>query len=200
MSPRSARHPRRAWALLSVLVVGGAVLATSSAAQARPTTAGRAGLPIAMKLSAAAPSPFNTASPMPSVGQAPAPEEWPDAPVTLNSLHRDSSGFVSLTWSVRNNGDSQFTLPAQWISTVYRYAPGPSSAITLTDESGKVRYSPLRMDPSGVCVCSDTTKLAASLDHGASAILTETYKLPAQVKSVTVSIPGYSAAKNVPIS
>lgn len=138
-------------------------------------------------------------TPMPTIGQ-PAPEENPNAPITLNSLHRDSVGFVTLTWTiVYNASDDNFLVPRDLVS-VYKYAGTSASAVTLIDEVGKMRYNPLRMDPSGTCICTDMPSIPLGLKDGESAILNEVYKLPANVNSVTVSIPGYSPAKNISVS
>ena len=178
-------------AFLAGLVAASAVASTGAAARHATDTAQEdARLPVAMERLAP--------TPMPTIGQ-PAPEKYPDSPVTLNSLHRDSAGLVSLTWTVTNNGDSNYVIPTEFVS-VYKYASASASAITLTDETGKIRYNPLRMDPSSTCICTDTTSIPTGLDKGESAVFNQVYKLPTGVNSVTVTIPGYSAAKNVSVS
>lgn len=138
-------------------------------------------------------------APMPTIGQ-PAPEKNPNASVTLNSLHRDSVGLVTLTWTmVYNASDESFVVPPALVS-VYKYAGTSASAVTLTDEAGKIRYNPLRMDPSATCICTDMPSIPNGLSKGQSAILNEVYKLPANVNAVTVSIPGYSPAKSIPVN
>lgn len=137
-------------------------------------------------------------APMPTIGR-PAPEKWPDTPAAINSLHRDSSGFVTLIWTLTYNGANDFTLPVEFVS-VYKYAPAPFSAITLTDESAKIRYNPLRADPSGKCICTDNATVPNDLNKGQSATLYQVFKLPSNVTSVTVSIPGYSPAKNIAVN
>lgn len=196
MSPRNSctKSPARAFlsTLVAVTAVGATVMAASSSPAKAASTARHSVLPVAMKLS-------QTPAPMPTIGR-PAPEQSPDAPIALNSLHRDSSGIVSLTWTVQNNADDMFNDPSDWVNGLYKYAPGYDTGITLTDETAKVLYRPLRADPSGVCICTDSSAVERVLDSGDYSIAYEAYKLPAQVKSVTVSIPGYSPAKNIPIS
>lgn len=137
-------------------------------------------------------------SPFPSIGQ-PAPEKYPNAPITLNSLHRDSLGFVTLTWTIVYNGDDEnFTVPRDLVS-IYKYAGTSASAVTLTDEVGKVRYNPLRLEQSGSCICTSMPSIPLGIRNGESAVLNEVYKLPTNISSVTVSIPGYSPAKNIPV-
>lgn len=189
------RRNKRSRALLAGLVAVSTVAATTGAADTatanRNQSAATHRLPVALHK--------QSLTPQPTIGQ-PAPEEWPDTPVTINSLHRDSVGFVTLTWTMTYNGDTpDFSISTELVS-VYKYAAGTISAITLTDESAKIRYNPLRADPSMTCICSDNSSIPRSLDKGQAATLYEAFKLPANVKSVTVSIPGYSPAKNIPVS
>lgn len=177
------------------LVAASAVVATKApgaqAAESVRSSRSDARLPVALNR-------LNP-TPLPTIGQ-PAPEKEPDAPVTLNVLHRDSFGLVSLTWTMAYNGDTPDYLIGPNLVSVYRYAGASASAVSLTDEVGKIRYNPLRMDPSGTCICTDNPSIPNDLNKGQSAVFYETYKLPATVHSVTVSIPGYSPAQNVPVN
>lgn len=191
MSVGTSRYGR---VLLATLTATATVAATTGAADTSPAnrsqSKGFRQLPASLtKLSP---------TPMPTIGQ-PAPESSPDAPVTINSLHRSSTNLVSLTWSMKYNGGSDFTIPTNIVS-VYKYAGSGSSAITLTDEAAKIRYNPLRADPSQTCICTNTSSIPNDLNKGESATFYEVFMLPATTKSVTVSIPGYSPAKNIPVS
>lgn len=191
MSVAKSRYGR---VLLVTLTTASTVAATAGVANASPVGKSQSTdlrrPPVSMaKLSPA---------PMPTIGQ-PAPEGSPDAPVAINSLHRSSTNLVSLTWSMKYNGDSDFTLPTNLVS-VYKYAGSGSSAITLTDEAAKIRYNPLRADPSQKCICTNTSSIPNDLNKGESATFYEVFMLPSTTRSVTVSIPGYSPAKNIPVS
>lgn len=170
-------------------VLGVTTTGIATASEAWQTPSAPRILPVSMKVSP---------TPMPTIGQ-PAPEASPKAPVTLNSLHRTQSGLVTLTWTITNNGYSQYQRPVDWVG-IYDYANAPASGITITDESAKIRYNPLRIDPDRRCMCTETGNLKGVQEQGDSEILFDTYKIPASVKSVTVNIPDFSPAKNIPIS
>lgn len=136
-------------------------------------------------------------TPLPTIGQ-PAPERSPKAPVTLNSLHRSSSGFTTLTLTISNDGYPQMPVPAEWNGD-YTYAGGAVSAITLTDEAHKVRYNPLRIDPDQLCVCTDAGELTPMIGKGESYVIYATFKLSPGTSSVTVNLPDFTAAKDIPV-
>lgn len=138
-------------------------------------------------------------SPQPSIG-APEPEQYPGVPITINSLTRDSFGFATLVWTITNNTNERFYVPSGWQGTTYTYADAPISGVTLTDETAKVRYQPLRIDPSKQCTCNSDFDQVTVMEHGATSYYFQTYKLPMNVKSVTVSMAAYAPAKNIPIS
>lgn len=138
-------------------------------------------------------------TPQPSIGSA-EPEKYPGISITLNSLHRDSSGIVTLNWTATSNGGEQFWANVPWVGDVYKYADAPASAVTITDEAAKIRYNPLRIDPRQLCMCQTTTSIPALEQQGQSVNLFQTFKPPATVDSVTVNIPGFSPAKDVPVS
>lgn len=195
MPRTTSRGKRHALVLLPILL---AVTAVSGVlvpryAEKSPGPSRRPILPVAMKLSHATPAP------MPTIGR-PAPEKWPDAPVTLNTLHRDSYGAVLLTLTVQNNGDEQYSIPPGWYGAVFKYNAGVFNGITLTDESAKIRYYPLLAKPSGDCVCTVVGKISMVLEHGEYAVVYSVFKLPPNVKTVTVGVPDYSPAANIPIS
>lgn len=139
------------------------------------------------------------ASPQPSLGQ-PQPESSPNIQVTINTLHRDSSGLVTLTWTIKNNGQEGFLNAASQFTSDYNYEGGTAAGITLTDESAKVRYNPLRAIPSNMCTCTVLAGLPTPLTQGESVVLFEIYKLPNSVSSATINIAGYSPLKNIQIS
>lgn len=184
---------RRIRILLACVTIASAAVGVSisepaAVASARPARAHAQNLPVALRVSPA---------PMPTIGR-PVPEQSPKAPVTLNYLHRTESGFVALTWTITNSGYDQYTRPADWVG-IYNYANASESAITVTDEAARIRYNPLRIDPDRTCMCTDVGSMRVLQNQGQSEIIFEVYKVPENVKTVTVNIPGFSPAKNISI-
>lgn len=181
--------------LMVGLTVAAAVTAIGSSSAAAGAVPGTPATGRHMALAWAPAGPI----PMPTIGR-PAPEKSPEAPITLNSLHRDKLGLVSLTWTLTNNDQSNsMDDPPSEMMNPYDYSGAKASAITLIDESAKIRYKPLRMDPGKTCICTNRSGIPYTLDNGQSAIFYEVYKLPTNVNSVTVNIPNYSPAKDIAI-
>jgi hypothetical protein len=74
--------------------------------------------------------------------------------VTINSATRDSGGFVTVSGTLTNNGQSVFNA-TEWTGTeIAIQSSGASVAgATLVDEAGKKRYYVLR-DTDGKCLCT----------------------------------------------
>ena len=176
----------------TALAAVAALLVTPGTAQAAPTAAKEHPAALRVHLHAGP-------TPEPSIGSA-EPEKYPGISVTINSLHRDSSGIVSLNWTASSNGGKQFWANVPWVGDVYKYDDAPASAVTITDEDAKIRYNPLRIDPRQLCMCQTTVNIPALEQQGQSVNLFQTFKPPADVDSVTVNIPGFSPAKNIPVS
>lgn len=189
---------------MRILVVLGATLVTMAAgvpALAAQQGSGHAGGYAATPHRAALPVVLRTdaPTPLPTIGR-PQPIKSPDIEVTLNSLHRDSSGLVTLTWSVRNTGSDPFYPNEVFTSDSYKYASPYISAITLTDESAKLRYNPLQTIPSEYCACTNTATVPSPVERDTPLTLYNMYKLPTNVSSVTVEIPHWTAVKNVAVN
>lgn len=191
--PATRSHKIRVIGALSVIVVplvSTPAQAATTARTHRATLGGRAhALPVVV---------HRAPTPEPSIG-APQPEKSPNVPVTLNSLTRDPTGIVTLVWTVKNNGNESFYAPGGW-QGVYTYAGAPLSGVSLTDETAKVRYQPLRIDPRRLCMCNNPADQPEPLASGDVGQYFQSYKLPNSVKSVTVALDGYAPAKNVPVS
>lgn len=171
------------------LALGGAALALSLVGYSAPALATAADTPAK---AAATPPP-----PLPSLATA-QPEKWPKIQASVNWLRRSSSGLVTLVWTLKNTGTEVF-YPSAYFNGLYTMYKGESAnGITLTDETGKVRYNTLRLE-SGRCVCTSFSQAPTSIAQNQTITMFEVYKLPANVSKVTVGIPGYSPAKNVPI-
>jgi hypothetical protein len=77
-----------------------------------------------------------------------------DIVVTINSVVRDSGGFVTVQGGITNNGDSTFN-PNGWAGQEVAVQKSGSSVAgaVLVDEGGKKRYYVLR-DTEGQCLCT----------------------------------------------
>ena len=176
--------------IFRALAFAGAVLTLSLVGYSAPALATAADAPA--KAAAASNPP-----PLPSLATA-QPEKWPKIQATVNWLRRSSSGLVTLVWTLKNTGTETF-YPSAYFNGLYTTYKGESAnGITLTDETGKVRYNTLRLE-SGRCVCTSFSQAPTSIAQNQEITMYEVYKLPANVSKVTVGIPGYSPAKNVPI-
>ncbi|TKA03012.1 hypothetical protein [Actinacidiphila oryziradicis] len=74
--------------------------------------------------------------------------------VTINSATRDTGGFVTVSGTLTNNGQSVFNALGWRGQEVAVQKSGSSLAgATLVDEAGKKRYYVLR-DTEGLCLCT----------------------------------------------
>lgn len=137
-------------------------------------------------------------TPLPTVTQ-PESTKYQYVHMSINSLHRDSSGLVTLTYTAFNSGPGAYYPNADLVSPFDFRVPS-SDKVTLTDEAAKLRYRALQMIPSRNCTCTEVGHVRGGVNQGQQAIFFNTYKLPANITKVTVSIPGNADAKNVPIS
>lgn len=178
------------FALAAILAVASTTETADAASVARRQVSHANRLPVLLQKQSPAP--------LPTLAQ-PAPEKWPGSSAKINYLHRDATGLVTLIWTMTYNGESDdFSVPEEMISA-YSYNGGYISAITLIDQASKTRYNPLRADPSELCICSYGATVPRTLNRGQSATFYEVFKLPQNVTSATVDIPGYSPADNIPI-
>ncbi|MEV6655267.1 hypothetical protein [Streptomyces sp. NPDC051219] len=75
---------------------------------------------------------------------------------TINSVERNSGGFVTVSGQIRNEGSSLFTERQPWKGNETEILRGSGNSVggaTLTDQVGKKRYYVLR-DTDGRCLCS----------------------------------------------
>nr|WP_202520111.1 hypothetical protein [Streptomyces sp. SID1034] len=75
--------------------------------------------------------------------------------LTINSVKRDSGGFLTVAGQVKNTGTDDFVATSPWAGTERDVlASGDSVAgATLVDKTGKKRYYVLR-DTGGKCLCT----------------------------------------------
>ncbi|MGK5552148.1 hypothetical protein ACSNOI_11080, partial [Actinomadura kijaniata] len=161
----------------------------------------------------ATPAPLREPWPLPVLGRAPiaaAPPgagtgpgaAWPGrGQIEINSLERDASGYATLVWTV-DNADPDTALDPSFMSDpngVYRGSS--TSAVALT--AGDRRIRAVR-DATGRTVGApdfDSYGPARhfTVDGGDTQPFWAMFKIPADVTSVTVEIPGYRPVPNVPV-
>ncbi|MFD7336600.1 hypothetical protein ACFV98_11420 [Streptomyces violascens] len=84
--------------------------------------------------------------------------------LTVNSVARDSGGFITVSGQLRNSGSKSFNGTSDWAGTERDVLPSGDSVAgaTLVDKVGKKRYYVLR-DTGGKCLC---TMGISSVDAG----------------------------------
>lgn len=192
---------RRGRAWIVALATGGSLLVAGGCSGTSDDTQGANG-------STASPSrikPLPSDRPsLPTLGDArPTSSSGWDATVAVNAVRRGPNGLAVLYWTLTNTG-SEFVVDGAFVpknnyERAEYYGGGPS-AVTLTASQSDQRYHTLR-DTAKTCFCSH---IIAGYDSyaivkGESLTLFNTFKLPADVKSVTVDIPGFKPVKNVPV-
>ncbi|MGW2562434.1 hypothetical protein ACWCXB_24925 [Streptomyces sp. NPDC001514] len=75
--------------------------------------------------------------------------------LTINSIQRDSGGFVTVNGQVENTGSGAYYATTEWRGTEQELQGGGQSVggATLVDKAGKKRYYVLR-DTEGRCLCT----------------------------------------------
>jgi outer membrane protein OmpA-like peptidoglycan-associated protein len=111
--------------------------------------------------------------------------------IDVNSVHRDSTGLVTLVWTATNvSGDDQELSGGEfgkYLSLEYS-VPFSTSGVSLVDKAGQKRYWPLR-DGQGVCLCNTMTEDtggALTVAANASATFADVYKPPAGVGTTDI--------------
>ncbi|MGH3392922.1 MAG: hypothetical protein ACRDOO_28990, partial [Actinomadura sp.] len=118
----------------------------------------------------------------------------------VNALRREASGLVALSWTVTNTGSEQLNVSGRFTFGGTYFQGGTTVGVNLFDATKRQRYRTLR-DQNNHCVCTDFTGVGRTiLAPGQDVTFYNLYKLPPEVTAVTVEIPDYVAAGNVPIS
>ena len=118
----------------------------------------------------------------------------------INALRRESSGLVALTWTVTNTGSQPLNVSGRFMFNGTYFEGGATVGVNLFDASQRQRYRSLR-DQENHCVCTDFSGVGRTiLNPGQDVTFYNLYKLPPDVTAVSVEIPDYVAAGNVPIS
>lgn len=138
-----------------------------------------------------------------SLGSAESNEDMSNGLIAeAHTAERGEAGtFVSITWSIENNGGSEvyFGWPH---GQSYTYSdPTYYSGVTATSENGSSRHHPL-MDSTTECLCSGntSTEFLAIIDPGEQVAYWSMYSLPEDVDAITLEIPGFEPIEDIPIS
>lgn len=138
-------------------------------------------------------------TPLPTLGR-PQAQKAPNVQVTLNTLRRDPTGFVTLVWTVRYTGSDRLLLNGYFGDRSAARSSVFESGPTLVDEAARLRYNSIRIVPSQNCACTSTSAAPPEIDSGEWNIMYNTFKVPPNVAKVTVDIPDWAPMKNVTIS
>lgn len=138
-------------------------------------------------------------TPLPTLGQ-PKAQKAPDVQVTLNTLRRDPTGFVTLVWTVRYTGSDRLLLNHYFGDRSAARSSTFESGPTLVDEAAQLRYNSIQIVPSQNCACTNSSAAPGTINSGEWNIMYNTFKVPPNVSKVTVDIPGWAQLKNVTIS
>jgi hypothetical protein len=118
-----------------------------------------------------------------------------------HAAERGDSSFVSVTWSVENNGENSVIF--DWPSgATYMYANSFAySGVTAFSPSEGTRFHPI-MDSNGECLCSGNISLdfKAQIDPGEKVAYWSMYSIPDNVDTIDLEIPGFEPIKDIPIS
>lgn len=113
----------------------------------------------------------------------------------------ESGSLLSVTWSIKNEGDSdvRFNWPS---GTSYMYSqPVYYSGVTTSSRDGHTRYHPL-MDGVSDCVCSGQLSLdfKVLIKPEEQVAYWSMYSVPEDVDAITLEIPGFEPIEDIPIS
>jgi hypothetical protein len=122
-----------------------------------------------------------------------------DMKLQVNSAKRDSSGIVTLTWTVVNNSDRDLDVYNTFWDSINGYYGHSVSNVQLTDQAKLVKYHPL-IDSDTNCYCSRGGNADDNLPAGESASYVDLFKPDPGTTKVDVDVAGFKPAKNVPIT
>jgi hypothetical protein len=127
-------------------------------------------------------------------------EETANLLAEVHQVDRSQSGnLVTVTWSIRNNGDERESI--RFTDRTYSYGGQYFSGVTAMDTEENTRYHPL-MDGSGACLCSGNTsnEIQIGLQPDEQYSYWSAYPIPNGVENISVDIPGFELIEDIPIS
>ncbi|WP_371617646.1 hypothetical protein [Streptomyces sp. NBC_00454] len=139
-----------------------------------------------------------TQGPAPSKGQSSEPTEviatlagQAGMTLTINSVHRDPGGFLTVSGQIKNTGSESFTRTSDWRGIELKGSGESVAGATLVDKVGKKRYYVLR-DTESRCLC--TTGIS-SVDAGQTVPFFAQFPAPpASTSEVEFSLPTFATA------
>jgi outer membrane protein OmpA-like peptidoglycan-associated protein len=152
----------------------------------------------------AGPGPAPAAPGRPVGAARPTAAEVRSLNLDVTELRRSPTGLVNLVWKLTNNGGEQFDSTTQFttpVTNVFYFGgySGGTMGVTLYDEATGRRYYTLR-DTQNRCLC---VGLGGGGDYrimpGGAMTHANSYKLPPEVKSVTVEFPGYEPLRGAAV-
>lgn len=127
--------------------------------------------------------------------------EWPaKAEVRVNELKRDRNGFVSLVWTIRNDDDKPLNAWSSSHDPSGIYAEASTSGAAIV--SGSLRYRELRDSVNRVALgpfLLVTDRKEYMVEKGEEYTLWGMFKLPPEVKTANVQIPGFQPVQNLTV-
>jgi outer membrane protein OmpA-like peptidoglycan-associated protein len=121
----------------------------------------------------------------------------------ITSFKRDPSGLVTVLWRITNTTAERFATAAKFRQTntdVFYFESYGTHGVTLHDEANALRYYTLR-DQDKSCVCTHLiSDSKIFLYQNETSSYFNVFKLPPELKSADIEIPGYQPVKNVQIS
>lgn len=110
---------------------------------------------------------------------------------TVNSVVRDSGGFVTVAGTLKNTSGKTFYGVSEWMSTEKEIRGSSVSGGTLVDKQGKKRYPVLR-DTEGRCLCTSGVE---KIEAGATVpVFMQFPAPPKETTEVDLTIPTFNVA------
>jgi hypothetical protein len=136
---------------------------------------------------------------LPVLGTVPF-EEDPEVTAQVNEILRSRDGYVSVLWSLHNNGIEELNTGAGFQNEVYDYRPQADSGLTITDPAAGRRFHPI-MDAEAGCVCSPNMRRGEVnfVEPGESVIRWSVYRIPAPISGAVVAIDRFGTVENVAV-
>jgi hypothetical protein len=117
----------------------------------------------------------------------------------VNSVKRDSTGIVTVTWTIINNGKGPVHTFNAFSDEVDGYYGLSVSNVQIVDQAQQLKYHPL-IDTKMICYCSQGASADDNLTPGNKIALQDLYKPDPGVTKVDVEVAGFEPAKNVPVT
>ena len=108
--------------------------------------------------------------------------------------------YTQIVWTMRARGGIDYDSSSE-TNELYRYMEEGMSGITALDEKNKVRYHPLQ-DSSRICMCSGMYRpvdFITTVEDKKSSPYWSSFMIPGDVSEITLEVPGFKPARNIPV-